>query len=70
MTRDDYQRYFIRVCKDSGYRMESIKAANFAGKVLGVSPLEFWIAFGDLKVMDQIAGGEHPTCSDLSLTAE
>lgn len=70
MTRGDYQRFFIRVCKDSGYRMEYTKAAIFAGKVLGVSPLEFWIAFGDLKVMEQIAKGDHPACSDLSLTAE
>ena len=32
-------------------------------QVLGASPLEFWIAFGDFVLMDRIARGEHPACT-------
>lgn len=58
--RKRIQEAFIRVCRDSGFGLESSRAANIAARVLGLHPLEVWIAIGDLSTMDRIASGEHP----------
>lgn len=62
MTREELRQFYIRTCRDAGWGMDHVKAALFAGRVLGVSPLEFWIAFGDLGLMERIARGDHPVC--------
>lgn len=58
--REEIQKAYIRVCKDSGFTFEYIKAAVFVGEMLRISPLEVWTAFGDLRLMERIAKGEHP----------
>ncbi len=60
-TRKLRQDVYIRVCKDSGYKLDSIQAATLAGKVLGCHPLEIWTAM-DFDLMERIANGTHPVC--------
>jgi hypothetical protein len=59
-SREERQQAFIRVCRDSGFSLESSRAASLAAKVLGIHPLDIWVAIGDLATMDRIACGEHP----------
>ncbi len=62
--REELRSLYIRVCKDSNFKMDYIKAAHFAAEVLSTqyltSALDFWIAFGSLELMEQIALGNHP----------
>lgn len=51
---------FIRVCRDSGFRLDYIRAAILAGDIAKRSPLEVWIALGSFDLMERIATGEHP----------
>lgn len=60
MTREQIQQVFIRTCRDSGFSLESSRAANVAARVANISPLEVWTAIGSLEMMDRIASGEHP----------
>lgn len=64
MTRKEIQMAYIRVCRDSGWRMDYIRAAHFVAKLYGISPIEVWIEFGDLKAMESIAKGEHPAVNN------
>lgn len=57
--RKTVQDVFIRVCRDSGFRLEATRAAHLAAKMLGISAFEVWTAM-DLDVMRRIASGEHP----------
>jgi hypothetical protein len=59
-TRETIQQMFVRVCRDSGFKLDTMRAATLAARVLGISPLEIWIALPSLNVMDQIAAGTHP----------
>ena len=52
------QEMFIRVCKDSGFRMEPVKAAQFSAQVLECHPLEILFALG-WDNMVRIADGSH-----------
>jgi len=63
LSRHDIQQFYIRACRDTGWKMDYIRAAQFAGKVLGLSPISIWCAFGDLKLMEKIAAGDHPACT-------
>lgn len=58
--REDLQAVFIRVCRDSGFRLDYARAAQLAAKVLGAHPMDIWIALPSLDVMQQIAEGSHP----------
>jgi len=60
--REFKQKLYIRICRDSNYLMEYTDAANFAGKLIGLTGLEIWMAFGDLDTMRRIAEGTHPVC--------
>lgn len=64
-SREQLQQAFIRVCRDSGFRMDHIRAAILAGNAAGVHPLEIWIAMPCFDVMEQIARGEHPAAHRL-----
>lgn len=59
-SREYIQKMFIRVCRDSGFTMEYIKATIFAGEILKISPIEVWTSFGSLDTMEEIAKGIHP----------
>lgn len=61
---------YIRVCRDSGFSMDSIKAATLTGVVVGCHPLEVWLAMPSLDVMDQIAAGNHPAAKSLHQQSE
>lgn len=54
---------YIRVCRDSGFKMEMTQAAHFAAKLLGIHPILIWTAFG-LDAMEAIANGTHPSLSN------
>jgi len=55
------QDVFIRVCKDSGFKLTWTNAAILAGNMLNCSPLEIWMTM-DMQTMEKIAAGEHPVC--------
>ena len=60
VARDLVQKIYIRVCCDSGFTLETPRAAALAAGVLGLSPLQIWMAMPSLDVMDKIAAGTHP----------
>lgn len=64
MDRKEMQDLYIRICRDSCWKMDHVEAAKFTGKMLNVSPIEVWCSFSGLDVMEQIAKGEHPACVD------
>ncbi len=53
-------RLFIRVCEDSGFALDEIRASHLVGSILNIMPLQVWLAFGDLRNMARIANGTHP----------
>lgn len=57
-NRDEIQKLYIRMCQDSLYRLNYIDAAILVGKMLKISPIEVWCAFGGLEVMERVAKGE------------
>ena len=57
------QDLYIRVCKDSGFQLESTRAAIIAANALGCHPMEIWMAM-DFDLMNRIASGDHPVCKD------
>jgi hypothetical protein len=59
-SREDLQRAYIRVCRDSGFKADPLVAAHVVATMFRTSPLEIWIAVGTLETMDQIASGKHP----------
>lgn len=60
--RELTQDIFIRVCRDSGWRLDMYRAAALAAKVLGKHPMDIWIAMPDLQTLERIASGQHPVC--------
>lgn len=61
--RDLIQQIYVRVCRDSGFGLDSIRAATLAARIVGCSPLEVWVAMPSLAVMDAIAEGKHPAAT-------
>ena len=64
LSRKDIQNFYVRICKDSGWKIDYINAAKLAAGVLSLNTMEIWIAIGDLKTMEKISKGEHPVCRD------
>ena len=60
MAREGVQRVFVRVCKDSGFKLDMVRAAQLSAKVIGCSPLSIWMTM-DTQTMSEIASGKHPT---------
>lgn len=58
--RTTMQQVFVRVCRDSGFQLDTDRACKLAAKVVGKHPLDIWMAMPGLDVMDAIARGEHP----------
>lgn len=52
---------FIRICRDSGFRMNSASAIILLAKMLRTQPLALWGEMGiDFATLERIASGEHP----------
>lgn len=64
MTRHEIQRLYVRVCRDSGYRLPYDRAAALVSGMMGrhSSPLEIWLQFPSVATMIEIAEGRHPIC--------
>jgi hypothetical protein len=58
------QDLYIRICRDSGYSMDAIKASCFVAGMLKCSPLEIWLSMPSFSVMEDIAKGVHPICNN------
>jgi hypothetical protein len=56
---------YARVCKDSGHTLSYDRAAALLAGVLGIHPLEVWIACGTMDSMLRIANGTHPCLGNL-----
>ena len=56
-------RVYMRVCRDSGFRMDYIDAAHLAAKMIGIhaGDIAEQIGFGNMK---RIAKGDHPALSN------
>jgi hypothetical protein len=54
------QQLYIRVCRDSGFRFDAVRAAQFVGEMLNTSALVVWLAMPSFSVMEEIAAGRHP----------
>lgn len=66
-TKALWRKVFIRVCRDSGFKLPWDRAAHLTGDVVGVPAMLVWTAFPYLSVMQEIAVGAHPAAHDDSL---
>ena len=53
------QQLFVRVCRDSGFRLSVAQACHFTAKLRKTSPIAVWVALG-FDNMERIANGTHP----------
>lgn len=60
LARRFRQQIFIRVCRDSGFRVDAINAAYLAAMIARCHPLHIWLAMPDMDTMERIAAGKHP----------
>lgn len=56
------QDLYIRVCKDSGWKLPSDRAAKLTADTLGISALDVALSMPYLSVMEEIATGRHSVC--------
>lgn len=54
------QDCFIRICRDSGFKVDPLTAANIAATMAKTHPLLVWASFPSFDVMCEIADGSHP----------
>lgn len=54
-----HQQVFIRICRDSLFKMDYVQAAHLSAQMLRSHPLLIWVALG-LSNMERIANGTHP----------
>lgn len=59
-SAETIQQVYIRVCRDSGFKLDWIRATNLTASIVGKHPMDVWIAIGTIDVMEAIAQGEHP----------
>lgn len=60
MDRKTIAMAYIRICRDSGFKMNYLSAANFTAQLYSISGIDILSAVGSLEVMEQIALGIHP----------
>lgn len=60
MERKAIQDLFIRLCRDSGFSLDTVRAMQFTALVANIHPLEVWMALPSLDVAEAIAAGKHP----------
>jgi len=58
--RGQIQMAYVRICKDSGFKMDAIDAANLTARIMGCHGIEVMGALG-FKNMKNIASGAHPS---------
>lgn len=51
---------YIRVCRDSSFSLGVVRSAQVVGSILGLHPLQVWMAVGSLDAMERVANGSHP----------
>ena len=61
--RNTIHKLFVRVCHDSGYKLEWTKATRLVADILGMHPISVWAAFPGMDDMERIANGSHPCIS-------
>lgn len=57
--REKIQAVFIRICRDSGFKMDAARAAVLTARTVGCHPLDVWAAMPDLDTMNRLAAGTH-----------
>lgn len=60
LDRKLVQDCFIRVCRDSGFTVEPLMAAELTASMVKSHPLLIWTCFPSFSVMEEIAAGTHP----------
>lgn len=60
VDRQTLQQIYVRVCRDSGFKLDMHRACALAAAAVGKHPLDIWIAMPSLDVMAAIAAGTHP----------
>jgi hypothetical protein len=60
MTRAEIQSLYIRICQDSRFQLDFIRATQLTAAIASIHPLEVLPAFPSLSVMASIASGTHP----------
>jgi hypothetical protein len=60
MDKDTLRHLFIRVCRDSGFQLDTVRATQLAAAIAKVHPLDVWRAFPSYDTMGEIAEGTHP----------
>jgi hypothetical protein len=65
--RETTQTLFVRVCRDSGFQLDAVRAAQLTASMVGCHPLEVWLAMPSLTVMNEIAAGTHPAAGRAAL---
>lgn len=60
MDADAIQNVYIRIARDSQFRMDHIEVAKLAGAVLALHPFEVYCTFPYMDVMKDVAEGNHP----------
>ena len=66
-TRETITSIYVRVCKESGFGLDAIQAAQLTARIVGCHPLDVWTAMPGLDVMDAIATGNHPLAGRAAL---
>lgn len=63
IDRKTLQQLYIRVCRDSGFKLDLHRACALAAAAAGKHPMDIWLAMPSLDVMFEIAAGTHPTAT-------
>lgn len=67
MDKLTIRQLYIRVCQDSEFQLDMYRAAAMVGRIVGIHPMQVWVAMPDLQVMEQIAAGTHLAAKDIRL---
>ena len=57
---------YVRLCRDSNFSLDAIRAAQLTASVLKLHPLEVWLAMPSMSVTELVASGNHPACKEIS----
>jgi hypothetical protein len=58
MDRITIQKTYIRICQDSGFKIDWVAAACLAAKTLKITPVDVWASFSGVNQMIRISDGE------------
>jgi hypothetical protein len=63
LDRKTIQALFVMVCRDSGFTLDPVNAAQFVALLANIHPLQVWLAMPSWDVMGEIAAGRHPSAT-------